>query len=427
MTWRGHRLALGVDQVHPEAAEPAVDRPLEVLDRRVVRHAEVHHRVVVHRRHVRQVVRAGRDRELVLRRVHRDADRRGRRPARGPPGPKRRASVLHTIMQAPRRGTGPGTRHCAASGRRTSYARPTSSARDRRKRAELLRAQGQCQAAARRRVLVLVAAGRVAGGGRASGAGAHLSPACRASSCHRPRPGCTAWSAGSSRRGAATASSAASPRPRWRWARTFPVVALRRGPAAGDARLRHPGVRALQPGRPEERAHQQRLGRRPQHHRGRSAPGRLTGEVYHESSHLGDEYGDRFDAARLDWTREVAAAWVTLRHRPAQRHRQPELRADRRAGSRPPGRRAGGGLPRAGRSARSWAGRCGRSAASSSRARPPPAGGSAARPSSGVALAAACGGREVGIALIAHDGLSTQRQFFRRESRYIGAELRFDL
>src|SRR5439155_462089 len=37
----------------------------------------------------------------------------------------------------------------------------------------------------------------------------------------------------------------------------------------------------------------------------------LTGEIYHESSHLGDEYGDRFGASRLDWTREVAAAWVT--------------------------------------------------------------------------------------------------------------------
>ena len=32
----------------------------------------------------------------------------------------------------------------------------------------------------------------------------------------------------------------------------------------------------------------------------------LTGEIYHESSHLGDEYGDRFGASRLDWTREVA-------------------------------------------------------------------------------------------------------------------------
>jgi hypothetical protein len=45
----------------------------------------------------------------------------------------------------------------------------------------------------------------------------------------------------------------------------------------------------------------------------------------------------------------------------------------------------------------------------------------------GVALASPSSGRELGIALIAHDGLSTQRQFFRKESRYIGAELRFDL
>ena len=30
----------------------------------------------------------------------------------------------------------------------------------------------------------------------------------------------------------------------------------------------------------------------------------VTVEVYHESSHLGDEYEDRFDAKRVDWTRE---------------------------------------------------------------------------------------------------------------------------
>jgi len=29
--------------------------------------------------------------------------------------------------------------------------------------------------------------------------------------------------------------------------------------------------------------------------------------------------------------------------------------------------------------------------------------------------------------VVAHTGLSTQRQFFRRESRYVGGELRFDL
>jgi len=45
----------------------------------------------------------------------------------------------------------------------------------------------------------------------------------------------------------------------------------------------------------------------------------------------------------------------------------------------------------------------------------------------GMALSRSGGRREIGLALIAHDGLSTQRQFFRRESRYIGGELRFDL
>jgi hypothetical protein len=37
------------------------------------------------------------------------------------------------------------------------------------------------------------------------------------------------------------------------------------------------------------------------------------------------------------------------------------------------------------------------------------------------------GTRRVGVALIAHDGLSTQRQFFRQESQYLGLEVRFDL
>ena len=36
----------------------------------------------------------------------------------------------------------------------------------------------------------------------------------------------------------------------------------------------------------------------------------FTLELYHESSHLGDEYEDRFNATRLDWTREVAVGWA---------------------------------------------------------------------------------------------------------------------
>src|SRR6476659_2575858 len=42
----------------------------------------------------------------------------------------------------------------------------------------------------------------------------------------------------------------------------------------------------------------------------------VTGELYHESSHLGDEYIDRFAASRIDCTREVAALWVTYGHGP---------------------------------------------------------------------------------------------------------------
>jgi len=38
----------------------------------------------------------------------------------------------------------------------------------------------------------------------------------------------------------------------------------------------------------------------------------LTLELYHESSHLGDEYEDRFNATRLDWTREVAVGWRAI-------------------------------------------------------------------------------------------------------------------
>jgi hypothetical protein len=34
---------------------------------------------------------------------------------------------------------------------------------------------------------------------------------------------------------------------------------------------------------------------------------------------------------------------------------------------------------------------------------------------------------DISVSFIAHDGLSTQRQFFRHESQYIGMELRFDL
>jgi hypothetical protein len=150
----------------------------------------------------------------------------------------------------------------------------------------------------------------------------------------------------------------------------------------------------------------------------------FTVETYHESSHLGDEYEDRFDAKRLDWTREVVAAWASYTSGPwrimgsASYALRDELRLERPGGSfgldfRPPRRNAQGAIRPVGgvyfdaSAATSWR------VSGSFKA--------------GVVLQAAPGSREIGLAVIAHDGLSTQRQFFREESRYLGLEVRFDL
>jgi hypothetical protein len=150
----------------------------------------------------------------------------------------------------------------------------------------------------------------------------------------------------------------------------------------------------------------------------------FTVETYHESSHLGDEYEDRFDAKRLDWTREVLAAWASYSRGSwrvmgnASYAFRDELSLERSGGSfgldfRPPrlnGRgaiRPVGGVYFQADAATSWR------VSGSFKA--------------GVVLQASPGGREIGFAVIAHDGLSTQRQFFREESRYVGLEVRFDL
>ena len=150
----------------------------------------------------------------------------------------------------------------------------------------------------------------------------------------------------------------------------------------------------------------------------------FTVEAYHESSHLGDEYEDRFDAKRLDWTREVLAAWASYARGPwritgnASYALRDELRLERPGGSfgldfRPPRRNGQGAIRPVGgvyldaNAATSWR------VSGSFKA--------------GVVLQATPGGREIGLAVIAHDGLSTQRQFFREQSRYLGFEVRFDL
>jgi hypothetical protein len=151
----------------------------------------------------------------------------------------------------------------------------------------------------------------------------------------------------------------------------------------------------------------------------------LTLEVYHESSHLGDEYGDRFPADRLDWTREVLAGWASYaagvwRFTAGASHvLVDELDLPGSAGSlgvdyRGKSRHILGGQVRPVAGLFTEAGAATRWRVSSSA-------------KLGLAFATGADNHDITIGLIAHDGLSTQRQFFRQESRYIGVELRFDL
>ena len=151
----------------------------------------------------------------------------------------------------------------------------------------------------------------------------------------------------------------------------------------------------------------------------------MTMQVYHESSHLGDEYGDRFQARRLDWSREVVAGWVS--------YEGPWWRATGGASyalydglnlprtSLALGLDLGGGRNRVLVRPLEPVLAFYTEAAAATRWR------LSTSAKLGVAFRGKEGARRVGMALIAHDGLSTQRQFFRQESQYLGVELRFDL
>jgi hypothetical protein len=151
----------------------------------------------------------------------------------------------------------------------------------------------------------------------------------------------------------------------------------------------------------------------------------VTLELYHESSHLGDEYGDRFGVSRLDWTREVGAVWVGYRAGGWRLSGSASYVLIDELGLEPPGFALAVDW-RGGPLARMLDGRIRPVAGIYTEA----AGATGWRVSTSAKLGITLpsgSGRELGIALIAHDGLSTQRQFFRSESRYLGMEIRFDL
>jgi hypothetical protein len=154
-------------------------------------------------------------------------------------------------------------------------------------------------------------------------------------------------------------------------------------------------------------------------------PWALTLEVYHESSHLGDEYGDRFPGDRLDWTREVLAGWASYvtgvwRFTAGASYvLDDQLKLPASAGSL--------GLDFHGKSRRFLGGQVRPVAGLFTEAEAATRWRMSTSAKLGVAFATGGVGHDIGLGLIAHDGLSTQRQFFRQESRYIGVELRFDL
>jgi hypothetical protein len=155
------------------------------------------------------------------------------------------------------------------------------------------------------------------------------------------------------------------------------------------------------------------------------APWEIDLQLYHESSHLGDEYMKRFNASRLDWTREVLALWVgyymgkfrlmggagnALVDELDLSPWLARVGLDFRGGAFTIlGMRAHpiAGVFTEGASETDWR------VSTSLKA--------------GIAFPGERMGRELRLSLIGHDGLSTQRQFYRSSSRYIGMEIEFQL
>ncbi len=154
-------------------------------------------------------------------------------------------------------------------------------------------------------------------------------------------------------------------------------------------------------------------------------PWEIDVQIYHESSHLGDEYATIFLARRLDWTREILATWVGYRAGSFrvlgginrvlidELHLQPwgvNLGVDYQGGAAHLAHQSVhliAGVYSEGWAASSWL------MSNSAKL--------------GLAIPGAAAGKDLQFSIIAHDGLSTQRQFFRARSRYVGVEVEFQL
>jgi hypothetical protein len=148
-------------------------------------------------------------------------------------------------------------------------------------------------------------------------------------------------------------------------------------------------------------------------------------QLYHESSHLGDEYIKRFGASRLDWTREVLMAWVGYETGKVRLMVSTgnvlvdELDLSPWLASAGLDFR-GGAITVLGQRAHLIAGVFGEGASETDWRL-------STSLKAGIAFPGSRVGRELRLSLIGHDGLSTQRQFYRSSSRYFGVEIEFQL
>lgn len=150
-----------------------------------------------------------------------------------------------------------------------------------------------------------------------------------------------------------------------------------------------------------------------------------TLQLYHESSHLGDELVENAGITRRDWTREVTAIWIGRRLGPF--HLTGSVSRVLQGKPDLPPMAAAVGLdwygPRftvAGNPIQVVAGAFG-DAAEQTDWRLSVMG------RLGLVFGSSDGRRSLSISLIGYDGVSLQRQFFDQSSRYLGGELRIDL
>jgi hypothetical protein len=152
---------------------------------------------------------------------------------------------------------------------------------------------------------------------------------------------------------------------------------------------------------------------------------RLAAEAYHESSHLGDEYRDRFPGPRVNWSREIVGLWASYRagllklHANASYAAIDAINVGRGAFSAAVDYRGKPGGMLGGSAGTIWA--VNAEAQEFTNWKVTWSGRAGAR------FADPAGRRGFALLLTFLDGYSPQRQFFLQKARYYGVEVRFDL